>query len=241
MTSAADQKTYWGLLETMRWICTRDPERVAAMWNMSEEDGIALALFAGWPEWYLRSLQGLPEANSAADADAAAAQNSYPGSDRPFMMGPTQAQDELIRKVQSGRLEIFAIRCDGHSDKPTPVPPVERNDLMFQLTPGHPVATVGLWSRSRRDTLVWRSPQFLRAEVILLWPAHNPMTAAVGHTILRHLEEIMTPEAPLTKVEARQRCRDEVPGFYLAAFEKGWSDLDRSRKRGRGKHGPRRR
>src|SRR5215469_6461524 len=185
MNSAADQKTYWGLLETMRWICTRDPERVAAMWDMSEEDGIALALFAGWPEWYLRFLQGLPEANSEADADAAAPPNSKPGSDRRFMMGPTQAQDDLFRKLQSGRLEIFAIRCDGRSDQPTRVPRVELNDLMLRLVPGHPVAPVGLWSRSRRDTLVWRSPQFLRAEVILLWPAHNPMTAAVGHTSLR--------------------------------------------------------
>ena len=62
MTSAGDQKTYWGLFETVRWICTRDQERVAAMWNMSEEDAMAPALFSG-PQWYLRSLQGLPETN----------------------------------------------------------------------------------------------------------------------------------------------------------------------------------
>ena len=89
-----------------------------------------------------------------------------------------------------------------------PVPAIELNDLIFRLVPGHPVAPVGLWSRSQRDTLVWRSPQFLRADVIRLWPARNTKTTAVRSAILEHLREIMTPEAPLTKLEAQQ----PVPG-----------------------------
>jgi hypothetical protein len=239
MTSAGDQKTYWGLFETVRWICTRDQERVAAMWNMSEEDAMAPALFSA-PQWYLRSLQGLPETNSDADSEAAAPQDSKPRIDRPFMMDPSQAQDDLLRKLQSGRFRMTAIRCGGRSDEPTPVPLVKLNDLMIRLTPGHPVAPVGLWSRSERDTLVWRSPQFLRADVIRLWPARNTKTAAVGGAILRHLRQIMIPEAPLTKVEAQQRCLADVPGAYPGAFKEAWSELEPSRKRGRGKHGRRR-
>jgi len=57
--------------------------------------------------------------------------------------------------------------------------------------------------------------------------------------MLRHLREIMTPEPPLTKVEARQRCMAEVPNAYLEAFKQAWMELDSSYKRGRGKHGPR--
>ena len=69
MTSAVDKKAYWSLLETVRWMCTRDQERVAAMWNMNEEDAMASALLG--PRWYPRSLQGLPETNSNADTGAA--------------------------------------------------------------------------------------------------------------------------------------------------------------------------
>jgi hypothetical protein len=101
MTSAGDQKTYWGLLETVRWICTRDHERVADMRNMSEEDGIAPALFGGWAQWYLRSLQGLRETNSDADGSAAAPQGSKPRVDRPFMMDPSQALDDLLRNCRA--------------------------------------------------------------------------------------------------------------------------------------------
>jgi hypothetical protein len=65
---------------------------------------------------------------------------------------------------------MTAIRCEGSSDEQIPVPPVELNDLIFLLVPEHPVAPVGLWSRSRRDTLVWRSPPFLRANG-MRWPS----------------------------------------------------------------------
>ena len=95
--------------------------------------------------------------------------------------------------------------------------------MIFRFAPGHPVAPVGLCSRSWRDTLVWRSPQFLRADVIRLWPASNTKTAAVSNAILEHLREIMTPEASLTKVEAQKRCLAEVPNAYPGAFEKTWS------------------
>ena len=45
MTSAAGQKTYWGLGEIVMWIRTRDHERVAAISDLSEEDAMVLAMF----------------------------------------------------------------------------------------------------------------------------------------------------------------------------------------------------
>jgi len=86
---------------------------------------------------------------------------------------------------------------------------------------------------------MWRSPQFLSVEVVDEWPARNTKTAAVSTAILRHLREIMSLGARLTKLEARQRCLAEVPKAYPGAFEKAWAELEPSCKRGRGKHGPR--
>ena len=48
----------------------------------------------------------------------------------------------------------------------------------------------------------------------------------------------MAPEAPLAKLEARQRCQAEVPNPYPGAFKKAWAELEPSCKRERGKHGP---
>ena len=131
---------------------------------------------------------------------------------------------------------MTAIRCDKRSNEQIPVPLAELNDLEIRITPGHPVAPVGLWSRSC-GTLVWRSPQFFRADVVAAWPARKSKTAAVFTAVRRHLREIMSPEAPLTKLEAQRRCLAEVPNAYPAAFKKAWAELDPSCKRGRGKHG----
>jgi hypothetical protein len=70
-------------------------------------------------------------------------------------------------------------------------------------------------------------------------PARNRKTAATTHAILRHLRQLMTPEAPLTKLEAQQRCMAEVPNAYPEAFKKAWAQLEPSCKRARGKHGRR--
>jgi hypothetical protein len=45
MIGARDQKTDWNLGETIVWIRTRDHDRVARMWEMSEFVAIAFALF----------------------------------------------------------------------------------------------------------------------------------------------------------------------------------------------------
>jgi len=51
--------------------------------------------------------------------------------------------------------------------------------------------------------------------------------------ILRHLREITTPEAPLTKLKAQERCLSEVPNAYPGAFKRAWAELETSCKRGR--------
>jgi hypothetical protein len=231
MTSDVDRKTYWDLLETLRWICTRDEQLVAAMWDLDDDTRMALALFGIKVPRGIRSPPGLSRTTRGADLDPAAPQcdgrTSIPGL------------DDLLRKVHSRRVQMTAIRCDVDSERQIRVPLAELNDLRFRLVPGHRVAPVGLWSRSRRDTLVWKSPQFLRADVISAWPPRNTKTTAVSAAILRHLRGIMSPEAPLTKIEASRRCLAEVPNAYPGAFAKAWAELEPSCKRGRGKHGPR--
>jgi hypothetical protein len=232
MIISKDQKTYWSIPETVRWICTRDEDRVAAMWNIDESHGMALALFGEKPELDPRSLLIFKAAGPNCERRAPGLLSKSESSriDASPVMGPSEALDDLLKKVQSGRIRMTAVKCDRSCNEQIEVPPAELNDLIFGLCPA-----VGLWSRSR-GILVWRSPQFLRVEVIRIWPARNTKTAAVSGAILRHLRQISTPQAPLTKREAQQRCMAEVPNAYL---EKAWAKLEASRKRGRGKHGPR--
>jgi len=231
MTSDTDRKTYWDLPETLRWIATRDEQLVAAMWDWSDNEKMAVALFGRKvKKGIIRSRPGPSGSNRGADLDPVAPEGDEKTSIRVL--------DEVLRKVHSGRVRMTAVNCDGNNEEQTPVPLVELNDLRFRLVPGHPVASIGLWSRSR-NSLVWKWPQFLRGDVVGAWPARNTKTAAVSGAILRHLRGIMSPEAPLSRVEALQRCLAEVPNAYLAAFKKAWADLEPGCKRGRGKHGPR--
>ena len=227
MTSDVDRKTYWDLLETLRWIDARDEHLVAAMWDLSDNDKMAVALFGTKVQRGVRS--GPSGSNRGADLDPAAPEGNEKTSIRVL--------DEVLRKVQSGRVRMTAIKCGVNNQEQTLVPLAELNVLRLQLAPDHPVAA-GLWSRSG-NLLVWRWPQFLRADVVGAWPARNTKTAAVSGAILRHLRGIMSPEASLSRVEALQRCLAEVPNAYPAAFKKAWADLDPGCKRGRGKHGPR--
>jgi hypothetical protein len=235
--NTVDQKTYWGLGEVVIWIRTRDHERVAALSGLSETDAMMRATFTLKKRLDPRSLLQLSATSSDADREAAAPldRDKAERVEEPVPMPPDAALDDLQRKLRSGRLALTAIKRGQSSDEQIPVPPAELNDLVFRFT-DDPVASVGLWSRSRR-LLVWRSPQFLRADVIRVWPARNSKTAAVSAAILRHLCKIMLPGAPLTKVEAQRRCMAEVPNAYPAAFKKAWAQLEPSMKRGRGQHG----
>jgi hypothetical protein len=230
MTSVVDPKTYWDLLETVWWIRSRDEEWVANMQNKSEEDKAALALFGLKPEVKLLPRLSLPEAEFNAAMQMVSACIA-----EPILLD--QTLDDLFKKVSSGQVRMTAIRFGRSSDGQIPVPLAELNGLMFRIATGNRVRA-GLWSRSH-DLLVWSSPQFLRADAIRAYPARNKKTAATAHAILRHLRQLMTPEAPLTKLEAQQRCMAEVPHAYPEAFKKAWAELEPSCKRGRGKHGPR--
>lgn len=259
---AVDRKTYWDLLETLDWICTRT-EGVAPVPHM---DG---AMFSRKAALDLRSLLLVAEhdfetnretaasltpvsvAGASRECSAAGRFAATAGSDRhrscaslrpadrrspdieeAWMIAPSQTLNFLLRQVQIRRIQMTAIKCGKYRVRQL-VLPAELNDMEFRMTPGHRIANVGLWSRSRNN-LIWRSPQFLRADIIRVWPARIKKIAAVSDAILRHLQAIMTSAAPLSKAEAQRRCLAEVPNAYHQAFNKAWALLDPSRKRGRG-------
>ena len=230
MTSIVDPKAYWDLLETVWWIRSRDEEWVANMQDKSEEDKAALALFGLKPAANLLPRLSLPEAEFNAAMQMVSACAAEP-------ILRDQTLDDLFKKVSSGQVRMTAIRFGRSNDGQIPVPLAELNGLMFRIATGNRVRA-GLWSRSH-DLLVWGSPQFLRADAIRAYPARNKKTAATAYAILRHLRQLMTAEAPLTKLEAQQRCMAEVPHAYPEAFKKAWAELEPSRKRARGKHGRR--
>jgi hypothetical protein len=230
MTSVVDPKTYWDLFEIVWWIRSRDEEWVANMHDKSEGDKAALALFGLKPEVKLLPRLSLPEAEFNAAMQIGSASIA-----EPILLD--QTLDDLFKKVSSGQVRMTAIRFERSSDGQILVPLPELNGLMFRIATGNQVRA-GLWSRSH-DLLVWGSPQFLRADAIRAYPARNKKTAATAYAILRHLRQLMTAEAPLTKLEAQQRCMAEVPHAYPEAFKKAWAELEPSCKRGRGKHGPR--
>jgi hypothetical protein len=230
MTSDLDRKAYWDLMETVCWICTRDEQHVAALRDVSDQEKMALVLWKmrGAPR-IIHSPPGPLGLNLGAELGAFALQGDWAAS---------HPLNDVLAKVQSGCVRMTAIRCDGSSDARIPLPLAETNDLRFLLMPSHSVAPMGVWSRTGW-TLLWRSPQFLRADAVRAWPARNTKTAAVSAAILRHLREIMSAEAPLTKLEAQRRCMAEVPNAYPEGFKKAWAELDPSCKRRRDKHGPR--
>ena len=238
--STVDQKARWGLGEVVMWLRTHDYKWLAAISELSETEAVARALFALKTPVDPRSLPRFSMMNSDEDRNVAtpAGNNQCVRIEGAVPMPADTALGDLQTKLRSGRLQVTAFRCDGRGEERIPVPPADLNDLTFRFTPDNPIAPVGLWSRSR-GTLVWRSPQFLREAVVRRWPGRNIKTAAVSGAILRHLREIMLPEAPLTKPVARERCMAEVPNAYPAAFNKAWTALDPSLKRGRGKHGSR--
>lgn len=225
---SGDKKTFWDLSETVMWICTRDEQRVAALWDINETEKLHRALYEMGVERLARSRPALGS-NLGADLEPAEPQGAGALSG---------GLGDLLKKVHSRRVRMTAIRCDGTRDGPIEVPLAELNDLEFRLILDDPVAPVRLWSRSRK-TLVWKAPQLLRNDVVREWPARNTKTATVYHAILRHLEEVMPLDAPLTKAEAQRRCLAEVPNAYPEAFKKAWAKLEPYRKRARGKHGPR--
>jgi hypothetical protein len=229
--SNSDHKTYWDLFETVIWIYSRSEEKLAAMWGWSDEDKASAIIFGMRVRMVMHSPPDLGSGRGAImEAAVLEANGSTMDAHHPF--------EDLLRKVHSRRVWMTAINFRDPNERQIEVPLVEMNDLQFRMIPGNRGVVAGLWSRSR-EALVWKSPQFLRADVIGAWPAPRTKTAAFPGAILRHLRQIMTPEGRLTKAEARQRCLAEVANAYPEAFKRAWDQLEASYKRRRGNHGKR--
>jgi hypothetical protein len=232
MMTDRDRKTYWDLFETVCWVCFRDEEKVAAMWGMSDQGKLGLVIDGMKVERVIHSPPG-PSGSirGAVMGPVAAEQNE-------FAMEAQDVFNDLLRKVHSRRVHMTAINCRDSHERQIEVPLAELNGLELRMIPDYRGVGTALWSRSS-DAVAWTSPQFLRVDVIGAWPAPKTKTATVAAAMLRHLRQIMTPEAGLTKTEARQRCLAAVANAYPAAFKRAWDELEMPYKRGRGKHGKR--
>jgi hypothetical protein len=204
---------------------------------MDEENTIAQSTFSPRAVLDLRSLPLVIEQNAKADRGVAASRcdRKSPGTDESSVIALNETLNYLLRQVQIRRIRMTAVKCDRYRVKQLLVPSAELIDLEFRITPRHRIASVGLWSRSR-NTLMWESPQFLRADIARVWPTPKKETAAVSD-VLHHLQAVMTLAVPLTKADAQRRCLAEVPNASSAGFKKAWALLDPSRKRRRGEHG----
>jgi hypothetical protein len=232
--AVADRKPYWNLGEAVEWIRTRDIDRVADMWGLSELDAVTRFLAAGRQ---LLSLAVVPLAIARRGSPKVFAAEQERrltaiSDDPPFDVDLS----ELIREVQSGRLRMTMIRAPAADLTRVAIDSTEALDLDIRVTfSEYPVA---LWSRSRRIA-AGHSPWFSSADVSRIWPSRGRKTSAATKAILCHLRKISTEEHPLTKAVALDRCLAEVPGAYPEAFRRAWRSLEPTQKRHRGQHGPR--
>ena len=234
--TVADRKMYWDLLETLQWICKRDEGRTTAMGDINENNRTPLAMFTAEAALNPHPLSLLANCDFMSDCEPVAwpAGRKSLEANEPSMIGPCQALNYLLQQVRSRGIRMTAIKCDRYRVKQVPVAPAELGDLEFRITSDHRHTNVGLWSRPR-NTLMWRSPQFLRGDIIRVWPARKKKSVAVSGVILQYLQTITTPAAPLTRADAQRRCLAEVPHAFPRAFRKAWAILDPSHKRGRGR------
>jgi len=238
--NASDRKGYWDLLETLHWIGTRDQGGLTAMDDIKEDNRTPPAMFTADAvlDWHQLLLLVKYDFKGHRQSGAWQAGRKSLDANELSMLGLGQSLNYLLQQVHSRRIRIEAIKCDRYRVKPVPVSPADLSDLEFRITLDYRVAKVGLWSRSRNE-LMWRSPKFLRADIIRVWPARKRNLAAVSEVILRHLRTIMNPATPLTRADAQRHCLAEVRGAYPEAFKKAWGILDPSCKRARGQSGDR--
>jgi hypothetical protein len=240
---ASDRKAYWDLLETLHWIGTRDQGGLTATDDIKEDNRTPPAMLTADAVLDRHQLLLLVKYDFKGYREPAAWQPGRVSLDTngSSVLGLGQSLNYLLQQVHGRRIRMEAIKCDRYRRyrvKPVPVSPADLSDLEFRITLDHRVAKVGLWSRSRNE-LMWRSPKFLRADIIRVWPARKRNLAAVSEVILRHLRTIMNPATPLTRADAQRRCLAEVRGAYPEAFKKAWGILDPSCKRARGQSGDR--
>jgi hypothetical protein len=178
--TAADRKIYWDLLETLQWIVTRDEGEIAAMGDINEKKRTLPAIFTAEAVPGAHGLWVLAKYDFTDDSEPAAwqADRKSPNVNEADIIAPGQALSYLLQQVRSRRIRMTAIQCDRYRINQVPVPPAELGGLEFRITSDHRLAKVGLWSPSH-NTLTWRSPQFLRSDVIRVWPARKKKSAGV--------------------------------------------------------------
>ena len=175
---ASDRKAYWDLLETLHWIGARDQGELTAMGDIKEGSRIAPATLAADAvlDWHRLLLLVKYDFNGHPEPAAWQAGRKSLNANQSSMVGLGQALNYLLQQVHSRRIRMEAIKCDRYRVKPVPLSPADLNDLEFRITLDHRVAKVGLWSPSRNE-LMWRSPKFLRADIIRVWPARKKKLA----------------------------------------------------------------
>ena len=174
--TAPDHKMYWDLLETLRWIGTRDEGGITATGDIDEKKRTPLTIFPVEAGLDAHALWALVEYDYDWEPGARQAGRKSLDANESGMIGPSQALNYLLQLVRSRRIRMTAIKCDRYRIKQVPVPPAELGGLEFRITSDHRLAKVGLWSPSH-NTLIWRSPQFLRSDVIRVWPPRKKKSA----------------------------------------------------------------
>ena len=228
---AAARGEYWDILATLHWICTRDEGKTEEKKRTLLGKSTAATLFD-----FHQLLAGKYDFMVSGEPVSCQAGQKSLDANGSSMFGIVDSLNYLLAQVHRRRIRIKALKCEGRRVKEVSVSPADLNDLEFRIISDHAVAELGLWSRSR-NALIWKSPKFSRADILRVWPARKKTSAEVSAIILRHLQTIMTPHAPLTKADAQKRCLAEVRHASPGAFQKAWSSLDPSCKRRRGNHG----
>jgi hypothetical protein len=224
--NASDRKAYWDLVETLHWITTRDEGRLTLVGDFKEENRTPQAMFASDAivDWHQLLFLVKYDFKGSREPFAWQADRKPLDADESSILGLGQSLNYLLQQALRRRICMEAIKCDRYRVKRVPVSPADLNDLEFRINLNHRVAKVGLWSRSR-NALIWRSPRFLRADIIRVWPARKNKLAAVSEIILPQLQTIMPPAARLTGTDAQRRCLAEVRDAYPEDLQEGLSDF----------------
>jgi hypothetical protein len=224
--NTSDRKAYWDLVETLHWIATRDEGRLTLAGDFKEENGRPLAVLTADAVLDWDQLLVLVKYDFRGNREPFPWQagRKLLDADKSRILGLGQSINYLLQQVLRRRIRMEAIKCDRYRVKRMPVSPDNLNDLEFRINLDHRVAKVGLWSRSR-NALTWRSPRFLRADIIRVWPARKNKLAAVSEIILPQLQTIMPPAARLTGTDAQRRCLAEVRDAYPEDLQEGLSDF----------------
>ena len=104
MMTDRDRKTYWDLFETVCWICSRDEEKVATMWGMSDQKKFGLVIAGMKVKRVIHSLPGPSGSTRGAVMGTVAREADG------LAVEAQDAFEDLLRKVHSRRVRMTAIK-----------------------------------------------------------------------------------------------------------------------------------